>query len=51
MIQATGDIETHWTFDFCNDISRGLEAKCGTTNLQRRKVTQCSVDLVEELNC
>jgi len=43
MIQATGDIGTQWMLDLCNDIvrerlhARGLEVKCGTTNLQRER--------------
>jgi len=43
MIQATGDIETQWILDLCKWYcerrlhSRGLEVKCGTTNLQKER--------------
>jgi len=48
MIQVTGDIRTRWILDLCNGIvkkrlhPRGLEVKCGITNLQReRDPMQC----------
>jgi len=59
MIQATGDS------GYCNSVDigfmlwycerrlhpKGLEVKCGITNLEREKGIQWSVDLTEEINC
>ena len=43
MIQATGDIGTQWILDLCNGTvkeglcPRGLEVKCGISNLERER--------------